>query len=122
MSAITFTSIEAPGALESYDFKPNNDGHVAGYFTDATGNHGFLLAGGTFIPINVPGATSTYAFGLNNQGQIGGYYTGDTGDHGFLATHVPELGAVYSPAAGLWPCHCAGDSPPYQSVAGLLLG
>jgi hypothetical protein len=53
MSAITFTSIEAPGALQTYDFKPNNDGHVAGYFTDATGNHGFLLAGGLSYPSTV---------------------------------------------------------------------
>jgi hypothetical protein len=59
---------------------------IVGFYSDSTGQHGFLYDGGVFTPIDVPGASQTLAIGINPRGQIVGFYSDSTGQHGFLAT------------------------------------
>ncbi len=59
-----------------------------GYFQSTTGNHSFLLDGGTcsaYCSFDFPGSIGTYAFSINDAGQIVGDYL-DVSDqcHGFL--------------------------------------
>ena len=83
----TFTTLSDPnatGATVAYGI--NNAGDIAGYYTDASGTHGFLYSGGTYQTIDGPsGAGGTNPFGINNMGDIAGYYTDASGgSHGFL--------------------------------------
>jgi hypothetical protein len=66
----TFTSIDVPGATNTFAFGINDSGQVAGFYGDippffcpGTPNavdHGFTFDGATFTnPIDVPGALST---------------------------------------------------------------
>lgn len=67
-----FTDIPSPkGATSSYTGGMNDQGWIAGYYTDSSNNaHGFLLQGKKYTILNVPGATASYAYGINNQGNI----------------------------------------------------
>jgi probable HAF family extracellular repeat protein len=85
-ASYTFTPLDVPGASQTRAFEINDRGQIVGWFTDATGVHGFLTDGATFTPIDVPGATETNALGINTAGQIVGYFRDATGDHGFVAT------------------------------------
>jgi len=72
----TFTPIHVPGALGSVPAGINDAGQIVGWFSDATGTHGFLLSGGNFTTIDVPGAAlGTQALGINVTGQIVGVFT-----------------------------------------------
>ncbi len=82
--------------------------HV-GYYTDASGNHGFSQTGTgtTFTTINVPGVpASTQALGISSTGQIVGVFFNSTGGHGFLDvggsfTTIDYPGAVITEATGI---------------------
>jgi probable HAF family extracellular repeat protein len=53
----------------------NGAGQIVGYYTHASGTHGFLESGGTYTTLDDPSATAgTYATGINGMGQIAGYY------------------------------------------------
>src|SRR5207244_6287421 len=84
--ALTFTTIDVPGATGTGAARSNAAGQIVGGYTDATGMaHGFLLDNGTFITIDFPSATGTTAFGINAPGQIVGIYGDDGGnEHGLL--------------------------------------
>ncbi len=81
--------IEPNGAFESGASGINDARQIVGWFSDAVGTHGFLLAHGRFTTIDVPGATAgtTNAYGINATGQIVGSF-GDAKNvvHGFLAS------------------------------------
>ena len=62
----------------------NNSGEIAGFFTDATGTHGFLDNGGTFTTVNAPGATQTDLLGLNNKGLAVGFDVVNGVTHGIV--------------------------------------
>ena len=64
-SAFTFTAIDVPGATATEAFGINAAGDIVGFFTNASGAHGFLLSRGVFTTIDVPGATATEAVGIN---------------------------------------------------------
>src|SRR5215217_4682083 len=55
----------------------NNRGQIVGLYNDESGQHGFLLSGGTYTTINFPGASTqgTQAQGINNRGDIVGVYS-----------------------------------------------
>jgi uncharacterized membrane protein len=81
----------------------NKLGQIVGWYTDATGGHGFLDSGGAFTQIDVPfaGATSTAIHGINRSGAMVGTYTDATGTHGFVESggaftqiDVPFAGAT----------------------------
>ncbi len=66
-------------------FGENDSGDIAGFFSDATGFHGYLLeADGAFTQLDAPGATSTQAFGINNYVEVVGTFLDPGGAHGFL--------------------------------------
>ena len=59
---------------------------IVGYYTNASGTHGFLFSDSDFLSITFPGAAWTAAYGINNSGQIVGAYGPNelSGRHGFL--------------------------------------
>ena len=81
----TFTSIDPPGSTSTIAYGVNTSGQVVGYYTNASGTHGFLMSAGTFSTIDFPGASVTSASGINGAGQIVGTYVAN-GLHGFLST------------------------------------
>jgi len=86
--ALTFTTIDVPGALNTQAFGINPAGQIVGDYLDSSfGQHGFLMGEhGTFTTIDVPGARSTAAFGINPAGQIvGSYLDSSSTGHGFVA-------------------------------------
>jgi len=101
----TITTLNAPGAgtgtSPSYGYSLgtkalsiNDDGVIAGYYSDANEvYHGFMVsASGTITTFNAPGAgttaaTGTYAVSINDNGVIVGYYSDpNDGYHGFQLT------------------------------------
>ena len=82
----TYTSIDVPGATNTYALTINSLNTIAGYYTDSAGSdHGFLLSNGSFTTVDMPGARSTIVFGVNNAGMLVGQYTMRGKVHGFLA-------------------------------------
>jgi hypothetical protein len=81
----TYTSINAPGVVDTDIMGINNSGDMVGDRDDPFGELGFLLSGGTFTKIAYPGVTCSGLRGINNVGQItGSTCTGDYADYGFL--------------------------------------
>jgi probable HAF family extracellular repeat protein len=94
----TFTSIDPPGSTSTIAYGVNTSGQVVGYYTNASGTHGFLMSAGTFSTIDFPGASVTSASGINGAGQIVGTYVAN-GLHGFLSTrgHSYHTGFPWNP-------------------------
>lgn len=84
--AISFTSIQVPGAVATRAFSINPSGQIVGEYYDGTRTRGYLLSRGTFTPLEFPGSVFTSAWGINARGDIVGRYrlSGDPGIHGFL--------------------------------------
>src|SRR5258708_322796 len=80
------STIDVPGATDTFARSINNSGEIVGYFLGASGlPQGFLLSRGTFTPLNVPGAEATVAEYINDSGQVIGLFEHNDGiDHGFL--------------------------------------
>ncbi len=76
-----FSTLNYPGALDTYPAGINDDGLVAGTWQDSGGGiHGFLYWGGAYVSFDYPGATYTYFYGINGDAQIiGEYWTGVSG-------------------------------------------
>ena len=72
----TFTDITSPGATDTYPYKINNAGQVAGNYLGTAASDGFLYSNGTVLNVVFPGASETALMGLNNVGQIAGYFNG----------------------------------------------
>jgi probable HAF family extracellular repeat protein len=97
------TAIAPPAALNTHPTGINNNDLIVGYFSDASGTHAFMDAGGVYTTLNAPGAVSTYAYGVNNKGQVVGYYVDAKGlTHGFIESagvfttiDVPNAIATY---------------------------
>jgi hypothetical protein len=116
-----FTPIVFPGSTTTIARDINNLGQIGGYYTDATGTHGFLSNGSAFMSIDVPGAQTTRVLGLNDVGQIVGTYTDSLGHaHGFLEMDgsfatIDVAGADETFAFGI---NDAGQIVGYSSGAG----
>lgn len=120
-AALRFTTIDVPGASNTWVTGINDARQMVGTFHDSAWlSHGFLLSGGTFTTIDVPLAGclpscppyETEAAGINTAGQIVGGY--DLGYwifgmyfmHGFLLsggkyTTIDVPGAFATQAAGV---------------------
>ena len=87
-ASFTFTTIDPPGAVVTAALGISPSGQIVGFYSDSTGEHGFLYDRGVFTPIDVPGASDTRAVGINPSGQIVGYYRDSFAGapRGFLAT------------------------------------
>lgn len=82
----TYTTIDVPGASDTFVFGVNDAGQMVGHYYDASGQHGFSLSGGSFSTIDFPGASVTVANGINDTGQTVGYYRDGSMYRGFLLT------------------------------------
>jgi hypothetical protein len=99
----TFTPINVPfpGVGETAAIGINR-GQIVGFYTDGTGQHGFINDKGRFSPIDVPfpGVIGTELHGINNRSQIVGLYTTSGGqEHGFfdnrgVLSWTPKLGQL----------------------------
>ena len=87
----SFTTIDVPGASETFAEGINNSGQIVGiyYVTPTSLGQGFLDTGGSFTTINFPGGLTSGASAINDSGQILGEFGGN---RGYLATPaaVPE--------------------------------
>jgi len=95
----TFTTLDAPGAMDTTLLGLNNLGQAVGFDVDAAMQmHGIIctIATSSCVQVDDPKGIGTTTFnGINDKGQIVGFYV-DAGDNtiGLLANPVPE------PAAG----------------------
>jgi probable HAF family extracellular repeat protein len=77
--------IDPPAAIDTHPTGINNNNLIVGYFSDSSGTHAFMDAGGSYTTLNVPGAVATYAYGVNNIGKVVGYYVDAGGKtHAFV--------------------------------------
>jgi uncharacterized membrane protein len=90
--ALTFTTVDFPGAVLTNVQGINDSGDLVGFYNDAAGRtHGFIRSGGMFRSVDMPGATSTQARGIAPNGDLVGSYqrpneSGGVPSHGFLLT------------------------------------
>jgi probable HAF family extracellular repeat protein len=80
-----YTTLDVPGAILTNANGINASGQIVGAY-NASGDHGFLLSGGSYTTLDVTGTTSgTNANGINASGQIvGSYVDASSHVHGFL--------------------------------------
>jgi probable HAF family extracellular repeat protein len=85
-NAVTWTTIDYPGAKLTYAWGINSAGQIVGFYNDFNfHSHAFLDVNGTMTSFDYPGATSTGAYGVNDSGHIVGYYVDTSGTvHGFF--------------------------------------
>jgi len=79
-------AFQIPGAKKVWPVSINDKDQVAGYFSDAAGEHGFLRQpDGTLATFDVPGAQNTVPAGISAAGVItGSYYPPKHGAGGFV--------------------------------------
>jgi probable HAF family extracellular repeat protein len=84
-----FTSVDYPGALNTYIIGINNyEVMIGSYDTVPNGErYGFIYKDGIFTPFKIPGYTNINARGITDDGRIVGRAKDANGNsHGFLAT------------------------------------
>jgi hypothetical protein len=88
VDAMTFTSIDFPGATSTFAMDINASDEVVGRYAVGGQTHGFLRdAEGNLTTIDYPGASFTVAAGINSDGDIVGMYalpSAPTERHGYL--------------------------------------
>jgi probable HAF family extracellular repeat protein len=108
------TTLDFPGASDTYAFGINDSGTVVGYWDllDAGGNvlanHGFTWKDGSFSEVNFPGSGDTSILGISARGDlVGAWDSGITSPiaHGFVCSKkqcssfdVPVPGATLTQA------------------------
>lgn len=89
------TTLDFPGATDTYAFGINDLGTVVGYWDllDANGNvlayHGFTWLKGAFKEVNFPGSVDSSVLGINDRGDlVGAWDSGVTSPigHGFVCS------------------------------------
>jgi hypothetical protein len=76
--------INAPNATSTVTAAINNLGQLAGFFTDASGTHGFVDNHGSFTTVNAPGASETELLGMNDFGVAVGFDMVNGAMHGVI--------------------------------------
>ena len=74
LSGDKFTSIDFPGAKQTFPMGINSRGDIAGYYGLDGVQHGFLLSKGKFTALNCPGEGVTFIYGINAAGDMAGYF------------------------------------------------
>jgi hypothetical protein len=97
----TFTAFSVPGAIQTYALGINDEGTVAGAYTDSlVRDHGFVRAAdGTVTTFDVPAAYSTAAAAINNKGEIAGTYSDGHHGHGFVRAEDGSITTFDAPGA-----------------------
>ena len=99
MSVYTYTTIDDPSAFSGFTHALgfNDTDQIVGVYSNASGQHGFLLSGGMYITLDDPLAVGgIFASGINASGQIVGYYSdASLKTHGFL--YNPNSSTPYTP-------------------------
>jgi hypothetical protein len=109
----SFTPIDAPNATSTVATGVNAAGTTVGYYTDATGTHGFMRsAAGVYTAINDPDGTyGTYVTGINDLGEISGYYIDAAGNvDGFVSAGADFVTVDAPGSAGFTEINGINDS------------
>jgi PEP-CTERM motif len=94
--------INVPGAVSTTPAAINDGSEIAGFYTDATGTHGFIINGGTTMTVNAPGAVSTSLLGLNDNGLADGFYVDASGAmHGLVFNSVTDTFTTVDDPSGI---------------------
>lgn len=99
----------------------NNERMVVGFFSDATGNHGFLKSGDSFTNYDAPEALpgTTEVNGINSRGQFIGVFGAGTGTKGFLNTSgVVTSFEVPGAVPGTTVAHGINNISPMSQIVG----
>jgi len=93
-SAVTWTTIDYPGALITQACGINSAGDIVGIFNAGQGVQSYLLSGGVFTTIQYTDANSTtFAYGINDAGDVVGTFVDPGGFRGgFL-----KQGSTFTP-------------------------
>jgi len=82
--AVTYSTIDYPGATATFAYGVNATGDVVGGYTASFVNHGFLLKNGVYTSVDFPGAYTTTASAINDSGDIVGSFNNGLVTHGFI--------------------------------------
>jgi len=85
--------LDAPGATQTLACGID-DGNIVGYYTDASGDHGFLYDGVDWTTLDVPGARGTQAWGIHGDNIVGYFWDTSEQIHGFLYDGVRRIPGV----------------------------
>jgi hypothetical protein len=84
----TFIPLDPDGILGTHPSAAtqiNNRGEITGWYSDATGRHGYVLRGDALTTIDFPGSSYTQVNGVSDQGVMFGHFRDAAGVfHGFV--------------------------------------
>jgi len=118
-----FRTFDQPGATGTQVNGVNDGGVIAGDFTDACGQHGFVVGPGGLAQFDFPGTSGvTRAFAIDNAGDVVGVYADAAGaSHGFLRSPGGAISAL-PPAPGAGTGSGQGTFPTGITGTGELVG
>jgi hypothetical protein len=122
---LSYTAFDYPNATFTDVAGVNAQGVIAGYFGDATGQHGFTATpkkpkGTTNVTFDVPNATGLVVTSINDQGTVtGAFWNGDT-EHGFLRAADGTFTWLDDPAIA--PLDQQGTIPSAVNNSGVVVG
>jgi hypothetical protein len=74
------------GVYQTFPMAIDNNGTIAGWYSESAGTHGFFLNNGVYTSFDYPGAIYTFIEGINDAGDFVGRYTPINGPyHGFAS-------------------------------------
>ena len=79
----SFVTLNYPGSQYTLPTGINDSGTVAGWFSDSTGEHGFIYHNGQWAPLDF-GANTTQVFGISNANKIVGVSTSNEPPTSFI--------------------------------------
>jgi hypothetical protein len=100
---LRFLTINVPGATSTNVVSINNQGVIAGSYTNSTGQHGFIMAGSQFTRFSYPGSSSTTAESINDHGAVVGVYIHNGTPAGYLRAPGGQFTSLTDPLAGTGP-------------------
>ena len=118
-----FRTFDVPGATGTQVNGVNDGGVIEGAFTNASGQHGFVVGPGGLVRFDFPGTSGvTQAFAIDNAGDVVGVYTDGAGaSHGFLRSHTGTITAL-PPAPGAGTGSGQGTFPTGITDSGQIVG
>src|SRR5690242_16884014 len=111
-SGNTFTTLDYPGALDTYPHGVSG-GTVVGSYQNSSPNtafHGFSYNGSTFATLDFPGATGTVAQDVSGSTVVGSYTDSAHLNHGFIYNGSTFMTLDVPGAAGTAPLAVSGGT------------